>query len=312
MNFDYIEMTKSLDLEKPCLDYLDHQASYSSGWEKFIYEGCKDVQIWLNPEANKLKVKGSIPYFILGQNFKTGPEDFIKGIAYLSEVLALELNQSEVNVFEYGTIIETPFPVKDVFNSHLKIQGMRTRSFDYGKYFEDRVLTFKLYDANKNLKNKLSKEEREKLASLCGYESSANYLKLESHYKKPSVYFKNRFLKLADLLEPEFQTICKEELLTKYSSIMKANSIELKSKKQITSSTIPLLILKEYECLLPCKAEDLIKQKIKAFSSELLTKEDKKSRNRQIKANLKKIESVRTCKYDVSKILIKQVLSNES
>ncbi|HMU59466.1 MAG TPA: hypothetical protein PKD42_14435, partial [Chitinophagaceae bacterium] len=99
---------------------------------------------------------------------------------------------------------------------------------------------------------------------------------------------------------------------TKYQSIMKAKTIELRNKKQLTSSTIPLIILKEYESLLPCKAEDLIKQKIKAIPAEILTKDDKKSRRRQIGYNWKKITSDSPCKYDVSELLIKQALPSES
>lgn len=312
MNFDYLEASKSLGKDKICLDYLDHEASYSSGWNKFIYEGCKAVEIWLNPEADKMKIKGSIPYFIAGQNFKTGPEDFINGITHLSEVLNMDLKEAEVNVFEYGTIIEIPFSSREVFTSHLKIKGMKTRSFDYGKYFEDRVLKVKLYDAGKNIKDKLTKDERLKLASSFGYNSFQNYLKIENHYKKPSICFKNSFIQVNEILKPEFQTICKNDLVTKYRSIMKSKTIELKNKKQLTSSTIPLIILKEYESLLPCKAEDLIKQKIKAIPAEILTREDKKSRRRQIGYNWKKITSDSPCKYDVSELLIKQALSSES
>ena len=289
MNFDYLEASKSLSKDKPCLDYLEHKASYNSGWQKFIYEGCKAVEIWMNPEADKMKIKGSIPYFIAGQNFKTGPEDFNIGINHLSEVLNIDLLKAEVNVFEFGTILEIPFSVREVFNSHLKIQGMKTRSFDYGKYFEDGVMTFKLYDANKNLKNKLTKNEREKLTSLYDYKPSANYLKIESHYKRPSIYFKSRFLDIESLRSESFQTTCKGELLNKYISIMKASSINVNSKKQLTSSTIPLLLLKEYESLLPCNIDELIKQKIKSFPSNIMTQEDKKSRRRQIKANMKKL-----------------------
>ena len=79
------------------------------GWEKFILEGCKAVEIWLNSEANKLKFKGSIPYFIAGQNFKTECEDFCEGINFLSSILEVDLNDSEVKKFEYGTILEIPF-----------------------------------------------------------------------------------------------------------------------------------------------------------------------------------------------------------
>ena len=160
MNFDFIEAEKLLSQDKICLDYLNYEASYSTGWDKFLYEDCKAVEIWLNTEARKLKLRGSIPYFIAGQNFKTSQEDFINGIKHLSEILATDLMTAEVKVFEFGTTLEIPFSAKEVFNSHLKIQGMRTRSFDYGKYFVDSIMTFKLYDANKNLKNKLTKDER--------------------------------------------------------------------------------------------------------------------------------------------------------
>lgn len=307
MNFDYLEASKSLDKDKPCLDYLDHEASYSSGWNKFIYEGCKAVEIWLNPETSNMKIKGSIPYFIAGQNFKTGPEVFINGINHLSEILNLDLLKAEVNVFEFGTILEIPFPAREIFNSHLKIQGMKSSSYDYGKYFEDRILKVKLYDAGKNIKNKLSREERNMLTSDYGYNPLQNYLKIENHYKKPSVCFKNRFILVNDLIKTEFKSICKEDLLNKYKSIMKTNTIDIRNKKQLTSSTIPLLILREFENLLPYKVEELIKQKIKVIPSDILTKEDKKSRRRQIMANIKKLESVRACQYDISEILKRSI-----
>lgn len=313
MNFDYIEAVMNLGKDKPCLDYLNHEAGYpASGWNKFIYEGCNAVEVWLNHEAGKMKVKGSIPYFIAGQNFKSSHSDFKEGINHLSEVLEMDLQKAEMKAFEYGTTLEIPFPVKQVFLSHLKIQGMKARAFDNGIYFEDRALRVKLYDAGKNLKDKLSRDDRARLTSDFGYSPFHNYLKIENHYKRPAVCFKKSFISLGELLKPEFQTICKNDLVTKYRSIMKAKSIELRNKKQLTSSTIPLIILKEYESLLPCKAEDLIKQKIKAIPAEILTKEDKKSRKRQIGYNWKKITSASPCKYDVSELLIKQALSSES
>jgi len=312
MSIDFIEVVKNITKESPCLDYLYHEASFDSGWNKFIYEGCKAIEIWLNPREEKFKIKGSIPYFLAGQNFKTGPDDFRNGIIHLSEILDMDLMKAVVNVFEYGTILEIPFNAKEVFNSHVKVQGMKTRSFDYGRYFEDRVLRIKLYDAGKNIKNKLNKEERNMLMSAFGYNPLQNYLKIENHYKKPSVCFKNRFINVHELLKPEFQTICKEDLLNKYRSIMKANTCEVKNKKQFNASTIPLLLLMEYENFLPCNVKDLIKQKIKGIPSEILTKEDKKSRRRQIMANIKKLESVKSCKYDISDILISQLFSSDS
>jgi hypothetical protein len=312
MNFDYIEAVISLEKDKPSLDYLDYQACYNTGWEKYLYEGCKAVEIWLNPNAELLKIKGSIPYFFQGQNFRCSPDTFKSGIGHLTDVLSLDLMGAEMKAFEYGTTLEIPFPVKEVLFSHLKIQGMKTRAFDYGVYFEDRVLKVKLYDAGKNLKTKLNWQERNILSLEYGYNPQSNYLKIENHYKNPYRYFKQGVISLEDILRPDFEAICKHDLSEKYKSIMKAKSIKLNSKKQLTSSTIPLIVLKEYEDFLPLSAEELIKQKIKSLPFSIMTSEDKKSRRRQINANFRKLISDQPCQYDISDILLNQVLLSES
>lgn len=302
MNFDYLEISRSLDKDKPCLDYLDWQLSTKYGLNKFTYEGCKDVEIWLNEASSSISIKGSISYFMAGQNFKTSSSDLKNGISYLGSILEINLFDAEVKAFEYGSILSIPFSPEYVFNSHVKIQGMKSRSFDYGKYFEDRIMKVKLYDAGRNLKIKLSKNEREKLADL-GYDSKANYLKIENHYKKPSIAFKKRLIQTSDLLTTQFQQNCKSDLMNKYASIQKTKGLKVTDKKNLSCSTIPLLILKEYESFLPCKADMLLKQKIKSIPEAILNKNDKKSRIRQIRNNLRKIESEGKCKYDVSEIL---------
>ncbi len=294
------------------MDCLDYQACYNTGWEKYMYEGCKAVEIWLNPGAELLKIKGSIPYLFQGHNFRCSLDTFKKGVGHLTDVLSLDLMGAEMKAFEYGTILEIPFPVEEVLFSHLKILGMKTRAFDYGVYFEDRVLRFKLYDAGKNLKKKLNWQERNRLAQVYGYNPKSNYLKIENHYKNPLSYFKQGVISLEDILRPDFETLCKHDLSEKYKSIMKSKSINLKSKKQITSSTIPLIVLKEYEDFLPFSAEELIKKKIKSLPSSIMSYEDKKSRRRQIKANFRKLISDQPCQYNISDILLNQIFLSES
>lgn len=306
MTFDYIEAVMNLNKDKPSLDYLDYQACYKTGWEKYLYEGCRAVEIWINSESRKFVLKGSIPYFFAGQNFRSSSEDFKSGIEHLSEVLSLDLGRAEMKAFEYGTTLEIPFPVREVLLSHIRIPGMKAKFYDYGVYFEDRALKVKLYDAGKNLKVKLTKEEREILTLFYGYNPIHNYLRIENHYKNPSVCFKKSIVSMSDLFKSDFENSCKIDLSEKYNSIMKTKAIRLRSKKQLTSSTIPLIILKEYEGLLPCKAEDLIKQKIKALPSDILTNDDRKSRRRQIASNFRKLKSERPCKYDVSGLLKNQ------
>ena len=307
MNFDYLEITRSLDKDKPSLDYLEWQYSSKYGWDKFQFEGCKEVEIYINAEANQIKIKGSLPYFIAGQNFKTNLEDFQSSIEYLASILELNLYNSEVKAFEFGTILNIPFKPKFLFDSHVKIKGMKTKPWDHGKYFEDNILKLKLYDAGRNMKIKLDKAERERLSKDFGYDPLSNYLKLENHYKKPSVSFKQRIILVNDLLDKSFQGLCKDDLVNKYNSIMKTSLVKITDKKQLSSSTIPLLVLKEYEDFLPCKAEELMKQKIRSIPNDILSKEDKKSRVRQLNSNLKKIELLNKCEYDISSLIARQI-----
>lgn len=312
MNFDYIEITKGLHKDKLCLDYLEEDASYKdSGWIKYYHEGCKALEVWVQPAFSNLKIKGSFPYFMAGQNFQTSLQDFTSSIDYMASILEVNLYEAMVKVFETGAILTTNFHPQFVFDSHIKIKGMKTRTFDNGKYFEDRVLRYKLYDVGANIKKKLSGQDRALLKERHGYDPACNYLKIESHYKNPEVYFKRRCIYVNDLLERDFQAVLRTDFLNKYQSIMKTNQAYLISKKQLTSSTIPLLILKEYEKFLPCSVEDLIKKKIKAIPFDILSKEDKKWRNRQIKTNLKKLEVENSCQYDLSELLMKELKKME-
>lgn len=300
MNYDYIEISHSLDKDKPCLDFLEWQFSSKYGLDKFHLPGINEMEVLLSQD--KVKIKGSLPYFTLGQNFKSDISDFRNGIEFIENALKLDLNQAEVNCFEYGTTLEIPFNPKEVFPSHIRIIGMKKRTFDHGIYFEDKVLRHKLYNAGINIRQKLSKEERLNLQSY-GYDPKANYLKVENHYKKPSIALKQRIIKVSDLLREDFQQICKEDLLNKYQSIMKTKQIQVNDKKYISSATIPLLILKEYSDFLPERPEDLIRNKIKSFPDSILTRNDKKSRIRQVRQNFKKLESPESYSYDLSELL---------
>lgn len=307
MNYDYIEISHSLDKDKPCLEFLEWQYS-SRAWDKFHLSGFKNIDILLSQD--KISIKGSLPYFTSGQNFMSDISDFRNGIEYLGNVLELDLNQAEVECFEYGTILEIPFSPKNIFSSHLRMKGMKKRTFDNGIYFEDQVLKHKLYNAGINIKQKLSRQERLNLQTY-GYNPKANYLKVENHYKKPSIALKKRIIQVSDLLEECFQDICKEDLLNKYQSIMKTKQIKVNNKKFISSANIPLLILKEYAEFLPERPEDLIRNKIKSFPDSILTKNDKKSRIRQIRQNFRKLESPEEFAYDLSEILKNKAIESQ-
>ena len=308
MNYDFIEISQSQDKDKPCLDYLEWQYSSRNGWEMYHIEGSRNMEIFISQD--QLRIKGSLPYFTSGQNFYSGINDFRNGIDFLCDSLKLDLKMAEVNCLEYGTILEIPFKPKEIFLSHTGIQGMKKRTFDNGIYFEDKVLKHKLYNAGINIKQKLSKQERMNLMPL-GYDPKANYLRIENHYKKPSIAFKKRDIQVRDILEDSFQALCREDLFNKYQSIMKTRQVRIQDKKNLSSATIPLLILKEYAEFLPERPEDLIRERIKAIPEEVLSKNDKKSRLRQVRQNFKKIESKESSPYDLSEILKNKAIESQ-
>ena len=168
--------------------------------------------------------------------------------------------------------------------------GKKALNFEHGKYFVDRTIKVKLYDAGWNIKLKHNKAEREKLVRY-GYDPLAHYLKLEIHCLRPDIYFKKRVLSLDEMLSEQFQESCRQDLFNNYALIKKTSQVKLTNKKQLSSATILLLVLKECETFFPFKAEELIKMRLKAIPEGILSREDKKARARQIRGIFKKAGS---------------------
>ena len=136
------------------------------------------------------------------------------------------------------------------------------------------------------------------------YNPKSNYLKIECHYTKPEIYFKNRNLTLIDLFTSEFTDKCKSDLLTNYQKIMKTGCIQIpETKDKLSSSVIPLICLKELGQIYGFNPDEAIKTLIKAIPETILTKDDKKARNRQIGNNLKLIQTAGKSIYDISDLI---------
>ena len=85
---------------------------------------------------------------------------------------------------------------------------------------------------------------------------------------------------------------------------MKTGIIQLPKKKaDINSSTLPLIVLKELGILFDFNPEELLKQKLKSIPEEILNRNDKKARSRNIKANLKKLDGKGISQYDIFEML---------
>ncbi len=314
MNLDYIEITKFTNKDKLCFDYLQKDAVFN-GATRYYFDRCRKIQVWHMEELNQIKIKGSIPYFINGHNFYSSNDDWMEGINYIQGCLNINLFTGLVDCFEYGTIQDIPFDESQFLQHHIKAKGMQ--SIPYlkgnkitGKTFNSPTLKIKLYDVSRNIKTKLSKDIREHLSSVYGWEKEKHYIKLENHYKKPHIHFKRNVI-LNELFEPEFQKELQYDLLNSYNMIAKSGNASLpKNKADINAGTIPLLILKELETVYNFNTEDLIKSKLKTIPEEVFSKSDRKARLRTIKGNLNKIVCSNSS-YDISG-LIEGKISNEN
>jgi len=307
MNLDYIEITKFLDKDKANLEYLQREALYPNA-SKYSFQGCKKVEIWHYPERNQLSVKGSIPYFINGHNFHSTLEDWKEGLDYLSSCLNLNLYSGLIEAFEFGTIQEIPFSENAFLRNHVKIPGMVSKEYNQGhiitgKEFISPIMKVKLYDSNRNIKNKLDKPLQEEISRLWGWEREKHYIKLENHYKKPEAHFRgNLFLK--EILSSEFQITLQRELFKTYQNIMKTGNAKLPERKaDINAGTIPLIILKELESIYHFNSEEMLKAKLKEIPEEILSPADRKARMKILRENLKKISISGKSEFDISELL---------
>ncbi len=307
MNLDYIDVSKFLDKDKICLDYLQRNAIYD-GAEMYYFSGCRKIEVWMRQATNQVNIKGSIPYFINGHNFYASHKDWMEGLDYIQGCLKVNIYSGQVNNFEFGTIQEIPFPEPDFLSHHIKVRGMEARAYHKGQVLTGREfvspsLKIKLYDVQRNIKTKLDKPIRADLSRDYGWDSKKHYIKLENHYRQPEAYFKGN-VQLSELLSSSFQQDLKKGLLTSYQSIMKTGTTAIpKSKADINAGTIPLMILKELEELYGFNTEELIKGKLKEIPEDVFSLDDRKARLRTIRDNLKKISQKGGSSYDIEELL---------
>ncbi len=307
MNLDYIDITKFLNKDKLCFDYLQKTAVYE-GAERYYFDRCNKLEVWYMEASNQVRIKGSIPYFINGHNFYSSHQDWIEGLEYLQGCLQINIFSGIVKCFEFGTIQEIPFPESDFLRNHIRAKGMQTKEYHKGniltgKEFDSSALKIKLYDASRNIKNKLTKPIREEISKVYSWDKEKHYIKIENHYKKPEALFRGDIY-LNELLTSQFQQDLKNELLISYNRIMKTgNSIIPSHKADINAGTIPLMILKELESVYSFNTEELIKSKLKAFPEDIFSLADRKARLRTIRDNLKKISLQGQSKYDIKSFL---------
>lgn len=307
---DYIKATKHLQSkDNPFLGHCTFEAGYSSGWERYYIQGCEKLNIWYNPSIPLLKLEGSIMYYWQGHNFTYNKRDFVSAIKQIGTTLHLNLWDAMIEIFEYGTILEVQTKPKEYIQHHTAAPkeglSMNEKAKDKGnfRWYDDKNVSLKMYDASRNIQYKQGLK-RKSIIEESGWNPEGEYLKWEAHYLKPEILNHGKGILLADLVNPNWENVFKEDLYLQYKRLIPMKSILTPNKKS-ELSTADIIVLQLVEsCINEGKNLQEVKKmlyaRINSISDGILTKADKDSRKRQIKALLEKIKEEPESKWDLS------------
>jgi hypothetical protein len=311
---DYLEATKQLQgKDKPFLGHLHQEAAYQSGWNKYLLNGCKSLEILHNKPASLIRIKGSLAYFYQGHNFSFTNRQFVEAMNYINDILHLNNFDALVDLFEFGQILE----VEDLPRNFILNHRERPKSGlllyenpkDRGNFrrWEAPEIRLKMYDAGKNIQQKQDKEMQE-LIQAGGWNPKGSHLKFEAHYKKPEALLnKGRGMMLADLVNPNWNQTFRADLYNQYKRLIPMGKIEFPdNKKDLSTSDLLMLTLADTnlnEGNTLQEVKKMLFDRINAIPEEVLTDADKKARKRQISTLLQKIKVTQESRWDLTEKL---------
>ena len=315
---DYIKATKHLQSkDNPFFGHCTKEALYSSGWERYSIQGCGKLDIWYNSFLSTLRLEGSIMYYWQGHNFSYNIKDFVLAIRQIGTILHIDLWGAMIEVFEYGAIMEVQSKPKDYIQHHTSNPkeglAMNEKPKDKGnfRWYEDKNVRLKMYDAGRNIQYKQGLQ-RKAIIEEAGWDPEKNYLKWEAHYLKPEMLNHGKGIMLADLVNPNWDNVFKEDLYLQYKRLTPMKCITIPNKKSELSPTdIVVMQLVEGSLNDGISLQEIRKMlyaRINSISNDILTKADKDYRKRKIKALLEKIKEEPESKWDLSAKL-EEVLS---
>lgn len=311
---DYIQTTKPLsDKDKPSFRHCQLEAEYSSGWKKYWLHGCEKLEIWYNSFLNLIRLQGSIMYYWQGHNFTYEKRGFVDAIRQVIRLLNIELWDGMLEVFEFGLIIPVSKKPKEYIKRHSAIPSekltLNEKAKDRGsfRWWSDKDVLLKMYDASRNIMMKQGLQRKE-ILNESGWNPEEFLLKWEAHYLKPEMLNHGKGLLLADLMNPNWEDVFKEDLYVQYKRLVPMKSlITPTSKKDLSTSDIVMLALAEAQINAGESLQEVKKMlydKINAIPEVVLSKADKDSRKRQIKTLVDKIKESPESEWDLSEKIL--------
>lgn len=293
--YDYLGIEKYFHGKvTPKFDNLKWKGMYA---ETLIYEirnGFKPLQVSWNDAIGRLQIKGSIPYFMHGHNFDFPNILFYESVEILEQSLQTNLLDAEVRAFEYGKILKVERQPIQIFDKHSTLHGFERKPHKRGIYFEDKNLKIKFYDVGYRMKT-ACKSSLVTLRNDFGFNDKVNYLKIENHYKRPDLHFKERNIRLENLFDKRFEKEIQQDLLNTYKKIEIMKPLALPTdKKLINSSTVPILILNELGVKYGFNPQQEIMNFLGSIPSDILPKNDKTKRRTQLRENFEKLQDCKS------------------
>lgn len=204
----------------------------------YAIDGCEEMQLIIIRNTGDIRLKGSVPYYYQGNNFTFDRKKFVQAIDYINTITNIDFWQSDLDEFEYGVIMEVPTTPRNYIIHHTAKRGEKLlqneRGRDKGKFrwWEDKTLSLKLYDAGRNIKAKQS-ENRKQVIRNAGWDDDKEYIKFEIHYKKPHLCLNNgRAMKLYCLANPMWEDKLKEDLFEQYQRLSPYKEITIPTDKK--------------------------------------------------------------------------------
>ena len=222
---------------------------------------------------------------------------------------------SMVDEFEFGIIIQVDAKPQKYIQKHRETKGLIMNDIPKHKgcfrFYEDKNVSLKMYDAGKNIKHKQGTSMK-KVIRDAGWNPDGNYLKWEVHYKKPHIALNNGVgFNVASLVNPNRVSIFKSDLLSQYQRLIPMKSIKLPKKKtDLASADIVIRLLVEDRINQGHTLKDtkrMIYKDISSMPDTLLNANDKKARKRQINSLINKIEEEDTSKWDLYNALLERL-----
>lgn len=310
---DYLSATLYYsDKDNPNMGFCHKEALYKSGWQSYSLPGVSIITVMINPYLKTLRLKGSLLYYAQGYNFVGSNNTIIEAVDVIGKQLGISLWKADIDNVEYGKIIEVEDNPKEYIMNHREKKGsglvMNENPKDKGcfRWWDDKMLVIKMYDAGKNIKQKCSKEIQSYIEKE-GWDPGKHYLKFEVKYKKPHVMFNSGgAIRLGDIVTPRFEKMFNDDLMNQYSRLEPKRDIVAGSKKELNTASITVRTLIDEMCSKGKTLQEVQKRlykEIDCVSEEVLSIADKKARKRGIKRLFDSLELEGKSRWDISEKL---------